>query len=85
MDRERYSELGAALRAIEQHGLELERTADTRTRGGTLIRKIEPVPGRDEEPAPLTLAGGAMIVAGGVIVLRQPSTAEAEVISHVSG
>jgi hypothetical protein len=43
VDRKRYSELGAALRAIEQHGRELERTANTRRRGGTLIRKIEPV------------------------------------------
>jgi hypothetical protein len=41
--RERHSDLEAALRAIEQHGHELERTADARTRGGAIIRRFEPV------------------------------------------
>ena len=38
-----------------------------------------------EEPAPLTLLGGALIVAGGIIVLRQPSSENVEVLSHVPG
>jgi drug/metabolite transporter (DMT)-like permease len=38
-----------------------------------------------EEPGALTLVGGALIVAGGIIVLRQPTTAETEVLSHVPG
>jgi hypothetical protein len=41
--RERYADLPAALRAIEQRGAELERTAHARPRGGTVIRKLEPV------------------------------------------
>ena len=44
MDRERYDELDAALIAVEAHGRELERTAHgQQPRGGTFIRKIEPV------------------------------------------
>jgi hypothetical protein len=43
VDRERYGDLDAAVRAIEQHGRELERTAHARERGGTIIRRIEPV------------------------------------------
>jgi drug/metabolite transporter (DMT)-like permease len=39
----------------------------------------------DEEPTPLTLIGGALIVCGGIVVLRQPRTAEVEVMSHVPG
>jgi drug/metabolite transporter (DMT)-like permease len=38
-----------------------------------------------EEPGTLTLVGGALIVAGGIIVLRQPTTADTEVLSHVPG
>jgi drug/metabolite transporter (DMT)-like permease len=38
-----------------------------------------------EEPSPLTLLGGALIVAGGIIVLRQPSSENTEVLSHVPG
>jgi drug/metabolite transporter (DMT)-like permease len=38
-----------------------------------------------EVPSTLTLVGGALIVAGGVIVLRQPTTADTEVLSHVPG
>jgi drug/metabolite transporter (DMT)-like permease len=38
-----------------------------------------------EDPGTLTLVGGALIVAGGIIVLRQPTTADTEVLSHVPG
>jgi hypothetical protein len=61
VERERYSELDAALHAIEQHGRELERTANARTRGGTLIRKIEPV---HQVVARLELAGPGRLRAG---------------------
>jgi hypothetical protein len=61
VDRERYSELDAALQAIEQHGRELERTATARTRGGTIIRKIEPV---QQVIARLELAGPGRLRAG---------------------
>jgi hypothetical protein len=61
VDRERYSDLDAALRAIEQHGQALERTADVRTRGGTLIRRIEPV---QQVVARLELAGPGRLRAG---------------------
>ena len=61
VDRERYSDLDAALRAIEQHGHELERTADARERGGTLIRRIEPV---QQVVARLELAGPDRLRAG---------------------
>jgi hypothetical protein len=61
VDRERYSDLDAALRAIEQHGHELERSSDVRTRGGTLIRRIEPV---QQVVARLELAGPNRLRAG---------------------
>ena len=38
-----------------------------------------------ETPTPLTLAGGSLIVAGGVIVLRHPAAQHTEVVSHVPG
>ena len=38
-----------------------------------------------EDPGGLTLVGGALIVAGGIIVLRQPTVADTEVLSHVPG
>ena len=38
-----------------------------------------------EDPGGVTLVGGALIVAGGVIVLRQPTVADTEVLSHVPG
>jgi hypothetical protein len=41
--RERYAELADAVGAVEEHGRELERTADARPVGGSLIRRIEPV------------------------------------------
>jgi hypothetical protein len=55
--RERYSDLAAALRAVEETGLELERTTHTRPRGGTLIRRIEPV---HQVVARLELSGGGL-------------------------
>jgi hypothetical protein len=61
VDRERFSDLDAALRAIEQHGHKLERSAHTRARGGTLIRRIEPVQqvvARLELSGPERLRGG---------------------------
>jgi hypothetical protein len=41
--RVRFTDLGAALSAVEEHGRELEREADARPVGGTLIRRLEPV------------------------------------------
>jgi hypothetical protein len=61
VNRERYSDLDAALGAIEQRGRELERTAGTRTRGGTFLRRIEPV---QQVVARLELAGPARLRAG---------------------
>jgi hypothetical protein len=43
VNRERYADLGAALGAIEDSGVELQRSAHTRPRGGALMRKLEPV------------------------------------------
>ncbi len=59
--RERYTELAAALAAIEDTGLELERTAPARTRGGTLVRKLEPV---QQVVARLELSGPDRLRAG---------------------
>jgi hypothetical protein len=41
--RERHRDLAAALRAIEDRGVELERDAHSRPRGGTLMRRLDPV------------------------------------------
>ena len=41
--REKFPDRDAALAALEQHGRELERGADAKAVGGTLMRKIEPV------------------------------------------
>jgi hypothetical protein len=41
--RERYTDLGAAVGAVEERGRELERGADARAVGGSFIRRIEPV------------------------------------------
>ena len=57
MTRERYTDLGAALRAVEETGLELERATHARPRGGTLIRRIEPV---QQVVARLELSGGGL-------------------------
>ena len=61
VERERYSDLDAALQAIEQHGHELQQTAGTHTRGGTIIRRIEPV---QQVVARLELAGPDRLRAG---------------------
>ena len=61
VNRERYIDLDAALQAIEQHGRELERSAHVRERGGTLIRRIEPV---QQVVARLELAGPERLRAG---------------------
>jgi hypothetical protein len=61
VDRERYGDLDAALRAIEQHGREVEQTAGVRTRGGTFIRRIEPV---QQVVARLELRGPGRLRAG---------------------
>jgi hypothetical protein len=41
--RERFTELEAAVGAVEERGRELQRGADARAVGGGLIRRIEPV------------------------------------------
>jgi hypothetical protein len=41
--RERFDDLAAALRTVEERGRELELAADARTVGGGLIRRFEPV------------------------------------------
>jgi hypothetical protein len=62
VDRERYGDLDAALRAIEQHGRDVEQTAGVpRTRGGTFIRRIEPV---QQVVARLELRGPGRLRAG---------------------
>ena len=43
MTRERFEDLAAALRTVEERGRELELAADTRPVGGGLIRRYEPV------------------------------------------
>ena len=59
--RERYGELSQALRAIEARGAELEQSADAPTRGGTLIRKLEPA---QQVVARLELSGPRRLRAG---------------------
>jgi hypothetical protein len=61
VERERYGDLDTALGAIEERGRELERTANAHTRGGTIIRKIEPV---QQVIARLELAGPGRLRAG---------------------
>jgi hypothetical protein len=61
VSRERYSDLDAALDAVEEAGRELESTADARSRGGTFIRKIEPV---QQVVARLELSGPGRLRAG---------------------
>ena len=41
--KEHFATLDEALAAIEREGRELERSADGRSEGGTLIRRLEPV------------------------------------------
>ncbi len=72
MTRERYTELDPALGAIEERGRALEREADGRPRGGTLIRKLEPV---QQVVARLELAGPGRLRAG--IDVRGDGSSEA--------
>jgi hypothetical protein len=59
--RERYTELDEAVGAVEEHGRELERGADARPVGGSLIRRIEPV---QQVVARLELRGPGRLRAG---------------------
>jgi hypothetical protein len=59
--RERYDELEKAVGAVEEHGRELERGADARPVGGSLIRRIEPV---QQVVARLELRGPGRLRAG---------------------
>ena len=43
VSKEHFATLDEALAAIEREGRELERSADGRAEGGTLIRRLEPV------------------------------------------
>jgi hypothetical protein len=61
VERERFSDLGTALDAMEERGRELERGADAHAVGGTLIRRIEPV---QQVVARLELAGPRRLRAG---------------------
>jgi hypothetical protein len=59
--KERHARLGDALKALERIGAELSNGAQTRPRGGALIRRIEPVQqvvGRIELSGPRGLRGG---------------------------
>jgi hypothetical protein len=70
--KERFAALEAALEAIEQEGRELERTAHARNRGGTFIRKLEPV---QQVVARLELSGPSGLRAG--VDVRGDGSAEA--------
>jgi hypothetical protein len=59
--RERYAELEEAVGAVEEHGRGLERGADARPVGGSLIRRIEPV---QQVVARLELRGPGRLRAG---------------------
>jgi hypothetical protein len=59
--RERYSDLGAALGAVERLGIEIERSANARPRGGTFMRRLEPV---QQVLARLELSGSGRLRAG---------------------
>lgn len=72
MTRERYAQLDAALSAIEERGRAIERTANGRPRGGTLIRKLEPV---QQVVARLELSGPRRLRAG--IDVRGDGSSEA--------
>jgi hypothetical protein len=59
--RRRFERLEDALQAVEKRGRELERGADARAVGGTLIRRMEPVQqvvGRLELAGPKGLRAG---------------------------
>jgi hypothetical protein len=59
--RARYTELDAAVGAVEEHGRELERGAGAQPVGGSLIRRIEPV---QQVVARLELRGPGRLRAG---------------------
>jgi hypothetical protein len=59
--RERYAELEEAIGAVEERGRELERGADARPVGGSVIRRIEPV---QQVVARLELRGPGRLRAG---------------------
>jgi hypothetical protein len=59
--RERYAQLDDAVGAVEERGRELERAADARPVGGSLIRRIEPV---QQVVARLELSGPGRLRAG---------------------
>jgi hypothetical protein len=59
--RERYAELEEAMGAMEERGRELERGADARPVGGSVIRRIEPV---QQVVARLELRGPGRLRAG---------------------
>lgn len=61
MTRERFTELGPALSAVEERGRELESGADARAVGGGLMRRIEPV---QQVVARLELRGPGRLRAG---------------------
>jgi hypothetical protein len=43
VQKERFGDFNSAMTAIEQEGLQLERSADAQPVGGALIRRLEPV------------------------------------------
>jgi hypothetical protein len=59
--RERFAELDAAVGAAEERGRELEREADARPVGGSVLRRIEPV---QQVVARLELRGPGRLRAG---------------------
>ena len=70
--RERFETLDDALEALEREGRELERAADGRAVGGTLMRRIEPV---QRVLGRLELAGPGRLRAG--IDVRRDGSSEA--------
>jgi hypothetical protein len=61
VSKERFADLADALRFMEERGRELERAADARPVGGSLIRRIEPV---QQVVARLELSGPGRLRAG---------------------
>lgn len=61
VEREDYDDRHQALAALERHAREIERTADARTVGGRLVRRLDPVHqvvGRVEISGPGRFQGG---------------------------
>jgi hypothetical protein len=61
VSKERFADLADALGFMEERGRELERAADARPVGGSLIRRIEPV---QQVVARLELSGPGRLRAG---------------------